>query len=140
MTTSNGKSETSYAPPQGLAADDLLDAWREALGEVLVQERRHWERERALIEAQAQSAIAKAHGTIDKMQAAIVTLRGEVLDMVRARLAEVKDGERGPAGPAGEKGLQGERGIIGQPGPAESFFFRVHAGKTQKRRSILPCR
>jgi len=31
------------------------------------------------IEAQAQSAIAKAHGTIDKMQAAIVTLRGEVL-------------------------------------------------------------
>jgi len=97
-----------------LAADVLLDAWRDALGETLAHERRQWQRERALIEAQAQS-------TIDKMQAAIVTLRGEVLDLVRAKLAEVKDGkdgERGPQGERGEKGIQGERGIIGQRGPA----------------------
>jgi hypothetical protein len=82
-----------------LAAETLLDAWRDALGEVLVHERKQWSRERALIEAQAQS-------TIDKMQAAIVTLRGEVLDLVRARLAEVKDGKQGPPGVRGEKGDQ----------------------------------
>lgn len=93
-----------------MAAETLLDAWRDALGEVLVHERKQWSRERALIEAQAQS-------TIDKMQAAIVTLRGEVLDLVRARLAEVKDGKQGPPGVRGEKGDQGERGIIGQRGP-----------------------
>jgi hypothetical protein len=95
-----------------LAADILLDAWRDALGEVLVQERRQWERERALIEAQA-------HGAVNKMRAEIATLRGDVMELVRARLLEVKDGKNGEAGPpgaTGEKGAQGEQGIQGEAG------------------------
>jgi hypothetical protein len=112
--TFNAKSETYSEPPQGLAGDALLDAWREALGETLAIERRQWERERALIEAQAQR-------TISDLRASIATLRGEVLDLVRARLAEVKNGEPGAPGAKGERGergLQGEQGKSGPAGPA----------------------
>ena len=109
MTAFNGKSETFSAPPPESVADALLDGWREALGEVLAGERKQWERERALIEAQAQR-------TISELRATIAVLRADVLELVREKLAEVKSGERGPAGERGEKGEQGEQGIQGERG------------------------
>jgi hypothetical protein len=42
--TSNGKSEESLPPPIGPAADLLLEAWRESLGEVLATEREQMRR------------------------------------------------------------------------------------------------
>ena len=93
------------APPKSDAAETLLEAWKDALAEVLADvlesERRIWQRERALIEAQAQSTIAT-------LQAAVATLRVELSDMVRARIAELKDGE---------PGVPGERGLPGEVGP-----------------------
>lgn len=53
----------------------LLDAWREALAEVLDTERRQWQRQRELIEAQAAATIAE-------LRAVVAELRGEVRQMV----------------------------------------------------------
>src|SRR3954451_20664338 len=97
VTASNGKSAISSAPPPASAAEDLLDAWREALGEVLHQERRQWERERKLIEAQAHSVIAG-------LRAEVAELRSTTMDSINARLADVKRGEQGARGAQGERG------------------------------------
>ena len=66
--TSNGKHAESSLPPPD-SADLVLDAWREALGETLGQERASWARERALIEAQAAQTIAELRATIVEMRA-----------------------------------------------------------------------
>ena len=117
--TFNEKSETfSITPPESAAAEILLDAWREALAEVLDTERRQWQRERALIEAQAATLIAEI-----KAEAAASRER------LSERLALVRDGidgkpgalgppgEPGPAGPAGPQGAQGAAGAPGPVGP-----------------------
>jgi len=52
------------------------------------------------------------------MHAAAATLRGEVFELVNARLALVKNGEPGAPGAQGERGTQGEQGIQGEQGPA----------------------
>jgi hypothetical protein len=106
-------------PPASDAADSLLEAWREALAEVLDTERREWTRERALIEAQAASVVSA-------LKADVVALRSEIVDRVNARLAELKNGDpgapgdHGDPGPAGPAGPQGEPGLpgIGTEGPA----------------------
>jgi hypothetical protein len=98
--------------PTATQGEILLEAWRDLLGEALAQQRKQWERERALIEAQARA-------TISDLRAEVATLRGEIAEMVRARLAELKDGAPGERGPAGPPGAPGESvtGIAGPPGP-----------------------
>ena len=66
--TSNGKHEELSLPPPD-SADLLLDAWRQALGETLAQERASWARERALIEAQAAQIIAELRAKVIEMHA-----------------------------------------------------------------------
>lgn len=87
----------------------MLDAWREALADVLDQERQQWRRERALIEAQAAAVIAD-------MRAAIVELRGQVRDGAPGEPGQ--PGDRGPPGAPGAAGERGERGEQGERGPA----------------------
>ena len=121
MTTLHERSEPFLpAPTASDAADCLLEAWREALGQVLDTERRQWQRERALIEAQAQATIAE-------LRAAVAQLHGDILRMVADRLAQVRDGELGdqgppglpgPPGPAGADGCAGAAGPQGEPGEA----------------------
>ena len=41
--------------------EQLLDGLHDALGEVIADERRQWQRERALIEAQAQTSIERLY-------------------------------------------------------------------------------
>ena len=76
---------------------------------MLDTERRQWQRERLLIEAQAQATIAE-------LRAVVVELRAEVLRQVADRLAAVRDGEPGAPGPAGAAGLQGPPGEPGAAG------------------------
>ena len=95
--TSNGKFAESSPPPHE-RDDVLLEAFREALGAILDEERRQWARERALIEAQAQKIVAE--------------LRAEIT----VRLAAVKDGADGAPGAQGERGLPGDRGEKGERG------------------------
>src|SRR5215467_2795764 len=98
--TSNGKSESSLrAPPESAASECLLEAWREALAEVLDTQQRTWDRERALIEAQAAAVIAN-------LRAEVAGLRAEVRDMVAAELlTATADGRFARS----EDDLQGER-------------------------------
>ncbi len=98
-------------PTEANAADCLLEAWREALGEALNTERRQWQRERALIEAQAQATIAEVRAACAEKLAA---LERQVTD----RLATVRDGADGEPGPTGPQGLAGAPGEQGGPGPA----------------------
>jgi hypothetical protein len=125
MIQSNGKhAESSLPPPEH--GDDLIDAWREALGAVLNDQQRQWDRASELIEAQARATIAE-------LRSEIVRLHAECRSLIEARLATVKDGkdgapgERGPAGPQGPEGplgpiglgapgLRGERGEAGEKG------------------------
>jgi hypothetical protein len=93
----------SAVPPSDI--DSARDGWADALGLVLADQRREWDRER-------DRAIAECRAEI-----AALMLR------VHERMATVKDGERGPAGEpgpqgrAGERGEQGERGEVGDIGP-----------------------
>jgi hypothetical protein len=69
----------------------LPDALRDALGQVISDQRREWRRERELIEAQSRE-------TISQLRADIVELRTALRDEVAARLAAVRDGEDGEDG------------------------------------------
>ena len=74
--TLHEKSETYLPVPTGSDDDALLlDAWREALAEALDTERRQWQRQRELMEAQAAATIAE-------LRAVVAELRGEVRQMV----------------------------------------------------------
>lgn len=120
--TSNAKSESSLPPPpESAAADCLLEAWREALADVLDTERRTWQRERALIEAQAQAVIAT-------LRAEVTALRAESRDMIAAQLAQVRNGADGAPGPRGERGEPGEAGPQGARGEAGERGERGDAG------------
>jgi collagen triple helix repeat protein len=91
----------SSAPPSDIA-DSTLDGWTDALGRVLADQRREWDRDRALAIAEVRAEVAA------------LTLR--VHELVAERLATVKDGERGPVGEQGLQGPAGEPGERGEPG------------------------
>ena len=102
----------------------LADTLREALGQVIADQRREWRREREVIEAQSRQLQADAQRTIAELRAQIVELQAEMRARVEARLAEVRDGAPGERGPQGERGEagpvgpQGDRGERGEQGPA----------------------
>lgn len=108
----------------------LPEAMREALGQVIADQRREWRREREVIEAQSRQLLADAQRTIAELRVQIVELQAELRGKVEARLAELRDGapgergpqgergETGPAGPQGEPGERGAPGERGEPGPA----------------------
>lgn len=88
-----------------------LDGLREALGQVIANERREWRRERELIEAQSRELIAD-------LKAKVIELEQTVRTMVEARLAEVKDGAAGKDGAPGKDGENGKDGAAGKDGIA----------------------
>jgi hypothetical protein len=72
----------------------LPDALRDALGQVIANERREWRRERELMEAQSRETIAE-------LRARIVELEARVERAVAERLATVRDGRDGEPGAPG---------------------------------------
>jgi len=84
-----------------------LEALHVALGQVVAQQRKNWDRERELYEA-------KCRTTIAELQAVVVDLQAKV---DRALMA-VRNGEQGLPGLQGPQGEQGERGLQGLAGPA----------------------
>jgi hypothetical protein len=113
--------------------DVLPDALRDALGQVIANERREWRRERELIQEGAAKEIAQLRATIVEMRAEfkehLDTVFKAIHARVDARLSELKDGRdgkdgiQGPQGEKGEPGIAvsikgdpGERGEPGQPG------------------------
>jgi len=107
VTMSSNGSNLLEAPAAP-RADALLEGWRDALGHALAQERKQWQRERMLIEAQAQATVAE-------LRAGIAELRAEALRKVEDVLSGVRPPERGEAGPVGPPGPAGARGEPGEP-------------------------
>jgi hypothetical protein len=66
----------------------LPEAVRDALGQIIANERKEWRRERELIEAQAAATVAELRATITE-------LREEMRASIAERLAALKDGEPG---------------------------------------------
>lgn len=99
--------------------DDLLpEALAEALGGIIKNERREWQREHEL-------ALAHRDAIIADIKRENTELRVELRDIVNGFLARaeiviehVKDGEPGPEGKEGAPGIQGERGFTGEQGIA----------------------
>jgi hypothetical protein len=87
----------------------LPDALRDALGQVIANERREWRRERELIEAQSRETIAE-------LRARIVELEAKAERAVGERLAAVRDGSDGEPGPPGRDGIDGKAGRDGVDG------------------------
>ncbi len=80
-----------------------LDALRDALGHVIAGQRREWRRERELMAAQSRAAIAE-------LRAENVALVARMEEMVRERLAGLRDGRDGVDGAAGRDGRDGTDG------------------------------
>ena len=94
-----------------------LEALHDALGQVVAQHRKQWDKERELIEAQARATVAELKAIVFDLQAKVDRALGE-------KLATIKDGnpgatgEQGPQGPPGAQGERGEPGPVGPEGPA----------------------
>lgn len=113
------------------STDALPDALREALGQVIANERREWRRERELIESQSKEIIAE-------LRACVVELESNVREQLATRLAAVHDGkpgEDGPPGPKGEPGesIKGEKGDPGERGTDGTDGLRGEKGEPGDR-------
>lgn len=117
--------------------EQLLDGLHEALGEVIADERKQWQRERALIEAQAQTTIERLHSVtvetcsgiersaetaLAQVKQAAELVQAEFAKAINLRLAELRDGADGAPGPAGPSGPAGPAGprndiLIGEGAP-----------------------
>jgi hypothetical protein len=128
--SSNGSQlisqETSLT--EGSASSELFpEALREALGYVIAEARRDWQRDHELALTQVREIAAHSREIIANMNTQIVELRQQMSEQITARLAELKDGPAGKngtdgsigsAGPDGPVGPVGEKGEIGPVGPA----------------------
>lgn len=145
-------SDTSSLKQTDLTnSESISDDLAAALGQVIAEHRRQWGRERALIEAQAQTAIANLRAeTIEaqakaarEAEARLATLERasteRLAELERAsidRLASLRDGKdgasgrAGDAGPSGPVGPSGERGHDGSPGASGPAGPRGAEGPT----------
>lgn len=95
--------------------DGLVDGWHLALGQILAEQQREWDRGIELIEERSARAIADLRAMCVERLAALITA-------VNDRLAQVhdgapgKDGAEGPAGPVGPQGIPGPIGAKGDVG------------------------
>jgi hypothetical protein len=82
--------------------ETLHNGWALSLGRILDNERREWERERAL--------------TVSEHRRTLAETKLELFETVKARLAEVRNGEPGERGEKGDPGERGEKGVPGAAG------------------------
>lgn len=94
-----------------LAKQILPEALEQALGEVLKQFRREWEREHEFVLAKRDAVIADLQRTDLELQ----TKLKEDVNNLMEELRNIK-GEKGEKGDTGEKGDRGETGEKGEPG------------------------
>lgn len=129
-TASETQSLLTYSGGPALLDGSLPDALGDALGVVVAEARREWDREAERIAAEARAAVAQSQTAIAELRAEVSTLQLKLHALVAERLATLKDGEPGSSGeqgiagppgepgPAGEAGPPGDSGPQGEPGPA----------------------
>ena len=82
----------------------MLDAWREALGQILGRRDSDWRQQLRAIKAESMAAVAE-------MRANAAEIRSRMEAMIEHRLAQIRkpaDGLRGESGPRGEPGPPGK--------------------------------
>ena len=82
----------------------ILDAWREALAQVLLRRDNEWKQQLRAIKAESMAAVAE-------MRANVAEIRSTMEVMIEERLAQIRepaDGPRGKSGPRGEPGPPGK--------------------------------
>ena len=122
--TSNGQHDPSFSEPGELGDSNgvISEILHEALAEVIAERDTQWQRQLALIEAQAEAEVAKLRAIIVELRAQfadLVTQRLEAVEAkVEARLAQLRDGAPGPQGMPGADGQIGPQGDAGPQGEA----------------------
>jgi hypothetical protein len=120
------------------STDVLIDAWREALIDAMAQQCAAWQRERALIEAQAAQTIAELRAKIVELERSHEGLLQQKFLEVEAkifeRLSKLRDGRDGASiiGPVGERGEKGLQGLPGSQGPRGLQGETGHGEKGQE--------
>lgn len=96
-----------------------LDAFADAAGSILAQQRREWSLEHAVFVAEHKAMLADLRRENAELQAALKAGAEEQKALVVSAIANVKDGEPGPPGERGEPGeaITGPPGEQGHPGP-----------------------
>jgi hypothetical protein len=117
--TSNGNGNGSGSHARLDPSHPLLEAMREASGQILAEEQHRWARERALMEAQTLKAIAEA-------KAEISDLRNQLERGIAEKLATVRDGAPGAPGAPGPKGEAGAAGRDGRLRTVRDWSEGVH--------------
>ena len=102
--------------------DATLEALRSALGQVISQQRKHWDQQREVMDAQTRATIAEFKAIVGDLQAkvdrAILGIRNGEPGSIGPAGVQGPPGERGLQGPAGLPGERGEPGQDGGTGPA----------------------
>lgn len=102
-----------------------LEAFADAAGAILAQQRREWALEHAAFVAEHKAALAELRRENAELLTALKALADEQRGRVDDAIANIKPGEQGPpglpgeagqAGPQGGKGDRGEPGVDGAPG------------------------
>src|SRR5262245_34698509 len=75
MTTNGNRQHAESSPARTELHDVFTEALREALGEVVAHERKHWQREKARMQSEANEIVAE-------LRAKIAELQGEFMRMV----------------------------------------------------------
>src|SRR5690606_38472596 len=123
----------------------LPDALGQALGQILADQRKEWERERERIEADARAALAELraqNAELRTQNAELKALADAQIQRIDAALANVKDGRDGKDGEPGPKGDPGEPGPPGADGrdgkDAEVDYERIEAFIEEKIAALPP--
>jgi len=103
-----------------MSDDTLVSELHEAIGDIIADERRQWQRDRALFEAQLNGMLSDARAQLAELRMSFeATSRQrleEVAGAINARLLAVRDGAPGERGEKGDKGDVGQQGAQGEPG------------------------
>lgn len=105
-----GKRAISSIESSGLPSrmtEKLLDAFTEALGRIVAEQRREWEKDLERIQAEARATIAELKEANARLEVQIREALASVDAKVAARIAELKGGTPGKDGEPGAAGRDG---------------------------------
>lgn len=110
MTSDGGHYASAAGGGEGISApvpqhqEVMLEAWHQALGQILSRRDNEWRQQLRAIKAESLAAVAE-------MRANAAEIRGTMEAMIEQRLAQIRqpaDGARGVPGPRGEPGPPGK--------------------------------
>src|SRR5262245_28596997 len=111
MNSNNGHYARAAGDGEGIPLPSphnqevILDAWREALGEVLALRDREWKEKMRLMQAECMAVVAE-------FRAAAAEFRSSMEAMVAERLGQLRQPADGREGPRGDPGPPGSAGKL----------------------------